>query len=95
MHAFRSQKQEFVYETKENHTHHCKLIEIEGLEEHYSTCYGINRDPILNKLCYFDITSGALIPDVMHDILEGVLPKEIKLMFPLIFTIIIILLYLY
>ena len=28
----------------------------------------------------FGVASGALIPDVMHDILEGALPLEIKLM---------------
>ena len=32
--------------------------------------YGINRDSILNKLAYFHVCSGALLPDVMHDALE-------------------------
>ena len=42
--------------------------------------YGINRNSILNELAYFHVCSGALIPDVMHDILEGALPYEVKLM---------------
>ena len=31
------------------------------------------------ELQYFDICSGGLLPDIMHDILEGVLPYEAKL----------------
>lgn len=33
--------------------------------------YGINHRSILNELLYFDVCSGALVPDVMHDVLEG------------------------
>ena len=40
----------------------------------------MNRHALLNTLEYADVTSGAFIPDIMHDILEGVLPLEIKLM---------------
>ena len=29
---------------------------------------------------YFSVASGALLPDIMHDVLEGALPYEIKLM---------------
>lgn len=35
------------------------------------------RDPILNQLQYFHTTEG-LVPDIMHDILEGVLPMCVK-----------------
>ena len=31
------------------------------------------------ELQHFDICSGGLLPDVMHDILEGALPYEAKL----------------
>lgn len=34
--------------------------------------YGINHRSILTELSYFDVCSGALVPDVMHDILEGI-----------------------
>jgi len=42
--------------------------------------YGINRDSALNQLTYFHVCCGALIPDIMHDILEGALQYEVKLM---------------
>ena len=42
--------------------------------------YGINRKSISTELKYFDICSGGLIPDIMHDILEGVLQYEAKLL---------------
>ena len=44
-----------------------------------SVVYGINlRSPLLD-LQYFDMCSGALVTDVMHDLLEGVLQYETKL----------------
>ena len=33
--------------------------------------YGINRDLTLNEVAYFHVCNGSLVPDVMHDILEG------------------------
>lgn len=42
--------------------------------------FGINRNSALNELAYFHVCSGALIPDIMHDILEGALQYEFKLM---------------
>lgn len=42
--------------------------------------YGIYRNSILNELSYFHVCSGTLLPDVMHDILEGALQCEVKLM---------------
>ena len=35
---------------------------------------------VLSELKYFDVTSGLLRPDVMHDVLEGVLQFEAKLL---------------
>lgn len=49
-------------------------------QHHYSVAFGVNRRALLDNLLYFDVTSGALIPDIMHDILEGALPLEVKLM---------------
>jgi len=40
----------------------------------------INCNSILNELAHFHVCFGPLIRDVMHDILEGALPYEIKLM---------------
>lgn len=42
--------------------------------------YGINRNSALNNLTYFHVCDGSLIPDIMHDLLEGVLQYEVKLM---------------
>ena len=42
-----------------------------------ATTYGVVRDPILNTLRYFHTTEG-LLPDIMHDVLEGVLPMWVK-----------------
>lgn len=49
-------------------------------QQHYSMTFGVNRRTLLSTLRYFEVTSGALVPDVMHDILEGALPLELKLM---------------
>ena len=66
------------------HSRQCQLLEREDMsatdKQQYSTTFGVNRRALLNSLTYFDVTSGALIPDIMHDILEGALPLEVKLM---------------
>ena len=70
---------QFTLRNKETHTEH--LAELEGEEgSAASTRYGINRDSILNELEYFHVCSGGLLPDIMHDLLEGALQYEIKLM---------------
>ena len=33
----------------------------------------------LNEVAYFHVCNGSLVPDVMHDILEGALQYEVKL----------------
>ena len=35
---------------------------------------------MLNSLSYFHVCDGGLVPDVMHDLLEGALQYEVKLM---------------
>ena len=42
--------------------------------------FGINHDSVLNELNYFHVCDGSLLPDVMHDILEGALQYETKLL---------------
>lgn len=42
--------------------------------------YGVNRESILNSLLYFDVANECVVPDLMHDVLEGYLPYKIKLM---------------
>ena len=40
----------------------------------------MNSRSILLQLKHFDMCSGTLIPDVMHDLLEGALQHIIKLL---------------
>ena len=49
-------------------------------QQHFSLVYGVNRRALLNTLTYFSVALGALIPDIMHNVIEGVLPLEVKLM---------------
>ena len=76
---------QFKLRSDSEHSKHCDLVEETDLpaadQQHYSLVYGVNRHALLDKLFYFSVTSGALIPDIMHDILEGVLPLQVKLMF--------------
>lgn len=69
----------FLLRNKTTHQQHCELVEGDpsgaASKEH-----GINRNSILNELMYFHVCDGSLLPDVMHDILEGSLQYEIKLM---------------
>lgn len=51
------------------HLRHCEEVETEGIG--MSRLYGVNHRSVLLDLQYFDLCSGALLPDVMHDVLEG------------------------
>lgn len=42
-----------------------------------ATTFGIRFDSLLNSSKYFHVTEG-LVPDIMHDVLEGSLSYEIK-----------------
>ena len=44
-----------------------------------ATTYGVSRKSLLNSLTYFSVTN-CLVPDVMHDILEGSLQLCAKLL---------------
>ena len=58
------------------------ILECDTLEEDASSYannsmeFGVNVRSVLMDLQYFDLCSGALLPDVMHDLLEGVLQYE-------------------
>ena len=45
-----------------------------------STTYGINHNSVLNDIPGFHVADGQIPQDVMHVLLEGVQPFEIKLM---------------
>ena len=44
------------------------------LTKHYSWLYVLHNTSILNEFKYFHVING-LPPDVMHDLLEGVIPR--------------------
>ena len=67
-----------VYRTKETHALHCKGL-LTSAAEHFKKLYSITHDSIFNELMYFNVI-GGMVPDVMHDLLEGVLPRTICLM---------------
>ena len=58
--------------TIEQHTWACAQIGTD-LEGHASRVYGVTEDSILNELEHFSVLTG-LVPDAMHDVLEGSLP---------------------
>lgn len=57
--------------------HMTQLEEIEDDAEK-SKEYGVNYESALLNLDYFDMCKGELVPDIMHDLLEGVLQTEVK-----------------
>jgi hypothetical protein len=61
------------------------LKQLEELEEsdnptQTSKMYGVNSRSALLNLTHFDMCGGGMVPDIMHDILEGVLQLEMKLL---------------
>lgn len=55
--------------TQELYKSHCDGLG-GPLHDHIATTYGIVSNSILNSCRYFHVTVG-LVPDIMHDILEG------------------------
>ena len=68
----------FEHRTPQEHIKQCALL-VGPLKDHYSTTYGINRNSILNRIPNFSVVSG-LSHDIMHDLFEGVIPFELKLL---------------
>ena len=72
-------EENFTLRTVEDHVR--KLTELEDDQDgSLSTEYGINMRSCLLDLQYFNLCSGAILPDVMHDVLEGALQYELKLL---------------
>ena len=68
---------DFIIRSKEDHAEYCANLEVPALKEHASKLYGILFNSILNELKYFHVI-GGLTPDVMHDLLEGVVPLVVS-----------------
>ena len=63
--------------TKENYAYHVRQI---NEDPNNKKIYGVNKDCPFNTLNYFHIVEGTP-PDAMHDLLEGIVPYEIALLF--------------
>ena len=64
--------------TRASHTKHIQSL-TGSARDHMSTAYGVKEDSILNSSNYFHVVDG-LCPDIMHDVLEGILAYEMKLL---------------
>ncbi len=65
----------FPLRTKTNHTVHVEAALSDPEEAHHCA---VKRSPISASLSYFHATSGYP-PDVLHDLLEGIVPLEVAL----------------
>ena len=61
------------------HEKHLKRVS-EDVAGHFSKIYGINERTSLMDVKYFSIFEYGLPHDMMHDLLEGLVPHEIKLL---------------
>lgn len=67
---------EFLIHTKKNNKSVFDSMKVDEPKTHLSWVYGVNCDSILNELDYFPVV-GGLASDIMHDLLEGVVPLVI------------------
>ena len=64
----------FNLRTTEEHAKHCEALDIPGLGKYFSRTYDLKYYPTLNELEYFNVI-GGMTPDIVYDVLEGILPK--------------------
>lgn len=69
---------DFTPRTPETYNYHCSLLN-GSLTKETSTIYGITHNSPLNELSNFHVVD-QLPQDVMHILLEGVVPYELALM---------------
>ena len=70
---------ECVLRNTQSHLQQCKLIE-GSAGDHYSKIYGLNYRTCLLDIPSFSLFDGELPHDLIHDVFEGVLPVEAKLL---------------
>ena len=71
---------DFMLRTPVTHEQQCITLDSKSGPSRVAFSKDTGHTSILNELQYFSIASGALLPDVMHDVLEGVLQYETKLL---------------
>ena len=67
-----------VLRTAESYFEQCSLSD-GPLQSHYSTTYGVNFMSVLEEVPGYSIING-LPHDIMHDLYEGIVPYELKLL---------------
>ena len=78
MNIVQFREEDFELRTQAGHAAHCAGLQ-GPLREHTATTFGVTRDALLNSCHYFHVLHG-LVPDVMHDLLEGSLLLLTKLL---------------
>ena len=76
VHLMQFLSEDFQSRTWDTHANQCASL-CGPLHEHFATTFGLHRDSIINTSRYFQVTEG-LVPDIMHDVLEGCLAYEVK-----------------
>ena len=69
---------DFTLRTPESYDYHCSLLDVPLCNED-SVTYGVNYSSTLNHIDNFHVVT-QLPQDIMHVLLEGVIPYELKLM---------------
>ena len=70
----------FVVRDLPSHLHMCSVLDNDdAARDENSKEFGINRQSCLTQLQDCDMCSGMLISDLTHDLYEGVLQHEMKL----------------
>lgn len=69
----------FVLRTPASYDYHCSLLS-GPLAQADSVTYGVNYESALNRLQDFHVCNNQLPQDIMHIILEGVVPYTMKAM---------------
>lgn len=77
--AFQFREEFFQVRTLDGHLEHLTGVESDD-SGHFSKEVGVNCRSKLLELKHFDLCSGALVPDVMHDLLEGALQHVLQLL---------------
>ena len=70
-------EEQFVLRDRSTHENHCTSLE-GSASHHFSLTYGVTRKSILQDVNHFSVAGETLAHDIMHNLLEGVLPYETK-----------------
>ena len=69
------------YKMRDDESHQKQVSMLNGpASEHYSMIYGINKRSCLLDVNGYSLFNGGLPHDAMHDILEGIASRQIKLL---------------